>query len=48
MSDLEFLKMLALAAPVVGVLVSLLVIPLARWQDAREDRRSERRIVAGE
>ena len=48
MSDLEFLKLLAIAAPVIGVLVALLVIPLAHWQDAREDRRRAQRAVPGE
>ncbi len=43
MSDIEFLKLLAIAAPIAGVLVALLAIPLAHWQDARDDRRRARR-----
>ena len=41
MTDLEWLKIIALATPVVILLVVLLMIPLTAWQDAREDRRRE-------
>ncbi len=48
MSDLDFLKAMAVIAPIMGALVALLAIPLARWQDAREDRRRAQAIRPGE
>jgi hypothetical protein len=38
-SEFEFLKAIALMTPVFIVLMALLVVRLAHWQDAREDRR---------
>ena len=43
MTELNSIQILALVTPVFIVLVALLAIPLARWQDAREDRRRAER-----
>jgi hypothetical protein len=47
-SDIEILKVYVLISPALVFLMALGVMWLARWQDAREDRHHERRIVAGE
>jgi len=38
MTDFEIMKIIALVTPVAIFLVVLLMIPLTRWQDEREDR----------
>lgn len=38
-SDIEFLKIYLLLAPVLVVVFALIIVMLTRWQDAREDRR---------
>jgi hypothetical protein len=43
MTDFEWLKIIALATPFFILLMVLLMIPLTRWQDAREDRRNAAR-----
>jgi len=38
-SDIEFLKIYLLLAPVLAVVFALIIVVLTRWQDAHEDRR---------
>jgi len=38
-SDIEFLKIYLLLAPVLVVVFALVILVLARWQDKHEDRR---------
>ncbi len=47
-SDIEILKVYVLISPALVFLLALGVMWLARWQDAREDRRRAQRAVPGE
>jgi hypothetical protein len=47
-SDIEILKIYVLLSPVLVFLLGLAAIWIARWQDAREDRRCAQRTVPGE
>jgi hypothetical protein len=45
-SDIEFLKIYLLLAPVLVVVFALIIVALTRWQDAREDRRQAAKSAA--
>jgi hypothetical protein len=43
MTDLDWFKVLLFATPIAIFLVALAMIPLTRWQDEREARRTAER-----
>jgi len=47
-SDIEILKIYVLLSPVLVFLVGLMAMWIARWQDARDDRRRAQRALPGE